>query len=313
MSKHNRKNKNERWFGDNYFQSADFNQRTFIKNLKWLESLALNRFRWVGLPDTCDARFLEQLLLRYGFATIAHPKEAPDVWYSIQAVNQSKLNVYGLPSEWLAQGFNGETRFEVDSSNGVLVYNSQSRVCPWNYLELFARNLTHYEMTERINLMHQQRPFVLVAPQEKKLELTNIFKQIAGGEPAILGDETFGSIAERVTSIDTKVPFICNELNIAKRNVINEAMEYLGIPHLAFEKGERMIEDEARADSAATETALLDCLNSRRIAAQELSKLLDSEVNVYFNTDFESYNFNYINNIEAQAQDGLLLGGANNE
>ena len=35
------------------------------------------------------------------------------------------------------------------------------------------------------------------------------------------------------------------------------------------------------------------------------------DLQVYFNDDWESYNFNYLNNIEAQAQDDLIGGAAN--
>jgi hypothetical protein len=35
---------------------------------------------------------------------------------------------------------------------------------------------------------------------------------------------------------------------------------------------------------------------------------------VYFNDDWESYNYNYLNNIEAQAQDGTVMeAGADDE
>ena len=87
---------------------------------------------------------------------------------------------------------------------------------------------------------------------------------------------------------------------------------FLGIPHLAFEKGERMIEDEARANSAATNIMLLDCLQARRDFCKKANDRFGLNLSVYFNDDWESYNFNYINNIESIAQDGLI-GGAENE
>ena len=75
---------------------------------------------------------------------------------------------------------------------------------------------------------------------------------------------------------------------------------------MAFEKGERMIEDEARANTAPTNVMLLDCLQARRQFCDVVNKRFDLDISVYFNDDIESYNFNYINNIESQAQDGLI-------
>lgn len=303
MSRRNRKPKNAGWYSDRYFQSGDYNQRVFIKYLMWLESLAINRWRWVGLPDSCDARYLEQALIQTGMATIAHDKNAPDVWLSLKATVGSDLNMYGIPTRWRALGENG-TQFDVTGDNGVLVYDTQTRVNCWNYLTLFARKLTHYERTEDINLMHQQTPFALVAPREKRMEIVNIFKQLSGGEPAILGDESFGELVDNIKAIKTDVPFIAEELNIARRNVINDALMFLGIPHLAFEKGERMIEDEARANTAPTEISLMDGLTARRAAADYLNERFGMDIQVYFNTDWESYNYNYLHNIEAVTQDG---------
>lgn len=269
----------------------------------------MNRFRWVGLPDTCDARYLEFCLHRNGLATIAHVQgDISPVFYSLMAMPNGEYNMYGLPVRWRAVGFDGLTDFEVTDENGAMCFYSYSRFSPWNALELYARKMAHYERTEDVNLTQQMKPFIGIAPQEKKLELVNLLKQVQGGEPAILGDTGLLDLARNVTVIDTKVPLITEELARSYQNVLNQALLYLGIPHLAFEKGERMIEDEARANTAPTNIMLLDCLQARRQFCNELNKRFGMNVNVYFNEDLESYNFNYTNNIEQQAQDGLIGG-----
>ena len=68
-----------------------------------------------------------------------------------------------------------------------------------------------------------------------------------------------------------------------------------------------MIEHEVTANTAPTNIMLLDCLNARRQAARELNRRFGLNIEVYFNDDFESYNFNYENNIEALAQDKVIL------
>ena len=293
-----------------YWESAAFNQRNLGKNLSILLSLAMNRFRWEGLPDTCDGRFLELTLHRTGIATICHERTMPDLWQTLIANPYGEFNAYGIPVKWKASAYN-QTLYDVDSSNGELVYYSYSRSNPWNALEIYARKLAHYERTEDVNLFHQHKPMVLVAPQEQKLELENLLKNISGNEPVVLGDRNFANMAENITKIDTQVPLIVEDLARAKQNVLNDALMFLGIPHLAFEKGERMIEDEARANTAPTNIMLLDCLQARRQAAESLNRRFGLNISVYFNDDFESYNFNYLNNIESQAQDGLLTGGDN--
>ena len=309
MASKNRRKK-DGFFTDRFWQSANYNQRSYAKNLDMLLSLAINRFRWVNLPDTCDARYLERILHRNGIATLAHPINedgSTNVYLTLQAMPNGEFNMYGLPTRWRAVGYDGLTDFPVDNENGVLCYYSYSRISPWNALEMHARKLTHYERTEDVNLSQQMTPFIGIAPKEKQLELINLLKQVEGGEPAILGDESLGRMVEQVKTLDIGVPLITEELARSWQNELNRALLYLGIPHLAFEKGERMIEDEARANTAPTNIMLLDCLQARRDFCDKVNEKFGLDIQVYFNEDIESYNFNYTNNIEQMAQDKFII------
>lgn len=302
-----RREKRQAFYGDHYWQSADYNFRATNKNLDMLLSLAVNRFRWVNLPETCDARYLEKILHRNGIATLSHKADDVEpVFTTLQAMPTGTYNMYGLPTAWRAVGFDGLTDYEVTDANGELCYYSYARVSPWNALEMYARKMAHYERTEDVNLTQQMKPFIGIAPQEKRLELVNILKQVEGGEPAILGDDGLSRIVDNIKVLDLKVPLITEELARSYQNVLNQALLYLGIPHLAFEKGERMIEDEARANTAPTNIMLLDCLDARREFCNKVNRKFDLNVEVYFNEDLESYNFNYLNNIEQKAQDGFM-------
>ena len=307
MGSKNRRKKQQFW-GDRFWESANYNYRAYTKNLDLLLSLAINRFRWEGLPDTCDVRFLEKTLHRNGIATLSYDANQPTrIFTTLNAMPNGEYNMYGLPVAWRAVGYDGLTDYPVTDENGVLCYYSYARVSPWNALEIYARKMAHYERTEDVNLTQQMRPFIGIAPQEKRMELVNLLKQVEGGEPAILGDESLGRMVDQIKTIDIGVPLITEELARSHQNVLNQALLYLGIPHLAFEKGERMIEDEARANTAPTNIMLLDCLQARREFCDKVNTKFGLDVHVYFNEDLESYNFNYTNNIEQMAQDKVIL------
>lgn len=310
-----KKNRNRTPFhSDGFWQSANYNARSWDKYMSMLVAFMLNRFKWEGLPETCDARFLEWALLRYGTATICR-MDGESPWQTLIALPEARFNAYGIPVKWRAMGYlndagEGETQYNVTPVNGELVYYSQSRLQPWSAIEMFARKLAHYDRTEDINLSHQHKPWVFIAPQEKKLELTNLLKQVDGGEPAVMGDRSFGEMVDSVKAIDTGVPLIVEDLARGKQNVWNEFFMFAGIPHLAFEKGERMIEDEARANSAPTQISLLNCIEARRAACEAVNRRFGLNVQVYFNEDLISLNHNYTGNLEAMAQDGLIGGEA---
>lgn len=308
MSSKNRRKRKGDFYSDRFWESENYNFRTYNKNLDMLLSLAINRFRWEGLPDTCDARYLEKVLHRNGIATLSFKRDEPmRIYTTLQAMPNGEYNMYGLPVRWRAVGYDGLTDYEVDYTNGELCFYGYSRISPWNALEIYARKLTHYERTEDVNLSQQMTPFIGIAPQEKRLELVNLLKQVQGGEPAILGDEGLQKLVENVKTLDIGVDLITEELARSWQNELNRALLWLGIPHLAFEKGERMIEDEARANTAPTDIMLLDCLQARREFCKKVNAKFGLDVAVYFNQDLESYNYNYSNNLEQMAQDKLIL------
>lgn len=285
-----------------YWQTEKYNQLCLQVNIDMLLAIAVNRFRWEGLPSTCDPRYLEIQLHRSGIATICHDADTPDVWQTLMAAPQGKWNDYGIPTEWRARGYN-DTDYKVTPATGELVYYSQTRLNPWSAIMQYAVKLTHIQRTSDVNLMHQQHPWVMLMPREKQMELTNIFKQISGYEPAILGDSANKALLElnegNCFTLDLKVPFLGKELTEQYQNVLNQYLLFMGVPHIMFEKSERMITEEATAGNSTTNILLKNCLDARRWACKQLRELAPSvfgDLQVYLNDDWESYNYNYLNN-----------------
>lgn len=285
-----------------YWQTEEYNQLCLQVNIDMLLAIAVNRFRWEGLPPTCDPRYLEIQLHRSGIATICHDANTPDVWQTLMAAPQGEWNDYGIPTEWRARGYN-DTDYKVTPATGELVYYSQTRLNPWGAIMQYAVKLTHIQRTSDVNLMHQQHPWVMLMPREKQMELTNIFKQISGYEPAILGDSANKALLElnegNCFTLDLKVPFLGKELTEQYQNVLNQYLLFMGVPHIMFEKSERMITEEATAGNSTTNILLKNCLDARRWACKQLRELAPSvfgDLQVYLNDDWESYNYNYLNN-----------------
>lgn len=285
-----------------YWQTEEYNQLCLQVNIDMLLAIAVNRFRWEGLPPTCDPRYLEIQLHRSGIATICHDADTPDVWQTLMAAPQGEWNDYGIPTEWRARGYN-DTDYKVTPATGELVYYSQTRLNPWSAIMQYAVKLTHIQRTSDVNLMHQQHPWVMLMPREKQMELINIFKQISGYEPAILGDSANKALLElnegNCFTLDLKVPYLGKELTEQYQNVLNQYLLFMGVPHIMFEKSERMITEEATAGNSTTNILLKNCLDARRWACKQLRELAPSvfgDLQVYLNDDWESYNYNYLNN-----------------
>lgn len=299
-----------------YWQTDDYNALCYKVNVDLLLAIAVNRFRWVGLPKTCDPRYLEVQLHRSGIATICHAKDTPNIWQTLMAAPDGRFNDYGIPTEWRARGYN-DTDYRVTPVTGELVYYSQTRLNPWGAIQQYAVKLTHIQRTTDVNLMHQQHPWVILMPNEKRQELLNLMKQIMGYEPAILGDSNNKALLDlnegNCFTLDLKVPYLGKELTEQYQNTLNQYLLFMGVPHIMFEKSERMITEEATQGNATTNILLKNCLDARRWACErlrELDPIAFADTNVYLNDDWESYNYNYLNNRALLDENNAERGGA---
>jgi hypothetical protein len=262
--------------------------------------MAMSRFRWLNLPPTCDERYLEWVLCLEGVATIAFPKKQRGTFYTTQAVQQGVLNIYQNPTKWISYGNNG-WRFNCDNSNGVIVYDNISRFPIMEGIELYANELTHIRMTKQINRMHKQTPWILKGPQEKRQDMVNMFKQVAGGEPAILGTDGMDAIQYEVMTAN--VEYLGHDLSEDEEATWKQIYTMLGLANVPF-KAERQTEDEIMAQKSPTNLILLASLEERRRAARKLNKrfgnYLEKPIQVVLRADNESENWNFEHNIQSQ-------------
>ena len=285
------------WGNDTYWASAAYNTRLFQMYRQQIIELAMSRFRWVNMPATIDPRYLEWTLLTQGVATIAYPRTQKGTFYSTQVAYAAPPNVYDNPTRWVSVGNNG-WRFNASPRTGVLVWDNQFRVPIIDWFDIWAREHVDIMRTMQMNRMHQKIPYVFKGPQEKRLDMVNLYKQVAGGEPAVLA--TNGIEAIDMDVLKTDVPYLGAELYTALENQWNEIYMGLGIPNLPF-KQERQIEDEVKSQTAPSSLMALNPLDARRTALEYLKRrfpdYIDADAEVVWNQDNRSDNFNYLNNL----------------
>ena len=306
MSRRGGKKRNERnqYVNWEYWQSAAINQRTYMYYVDVITKMALTRFRWINLPPTCDERYLEFTLVTQGMASIAFPRKMRGTFLSLQCAQQGQPNMYDRPNKWMAIGQNG-TKYACSRQTGVVVFDNQTRYPLMNGIQLYANELTHLRITRRMNRLHQQIPFILKGPQEKQQDMVNMYKQVAGGEPAILMADDNQMI--QYEALTTGVQFIGEELAVDEQNIWNRIYTMLGIPNTTM-KQERQTEDEIKAQESPSELVLESSLMERRNAAHELNDrfgvYLKAPIEVIRRTDNESTNWNYTHNIKSIMEAG---------
>lgn len=291
--------------GRMYWQGADLNQRWAQFFRSQLLQIALARFRWVGLPDTCDQRYLELAILTNEVGTIAYNASAPEGsqrFYSLKCT-PAGIDMYGCPTTWRCIGDNG-TNFGASPLSGVVVYDNLLRSCTVNQIDLMARDLADIVRTKQVNRQHAKQPVVLVGDQAYRQQMLNVYKQIAGNEPAIIA--TRGMQHIQIDAVKTGADYIGDKLNEDFRETLNVALTMLGVSNLPF-KAERQTADEVQDYEEPTELLSLSPLKARRQACDQFNERFAGriiggvevgEIRCVWGRDLESRVYNFVNDVE---------------
>ena len=292
-----------------YWQSQIIERDASIMYEDWMWSIAMGRFRWEGLPDTCNERFLEWELLTNGIAAIS--RDDAGIWWSLRAVMQGAPNAYDNPRAWRCQGISGTPNFDSDWSRGAIVYDNLLRV-PLGYkLNYLAKRLALCDRTVDINLQQQHHPLILAVDQSLQSDAESIYRQYSNGEPAILGTKRLREIAESISTIDTNAPFIADKVQTVYANIWTQAYTMLVFDSIT-EKSDRMIEPEVESMTMPSQVMRYNPLKARREAAEKLNKRFGLNVQVFWAHDWETGVYTYLHDLEGRAEndEGLINGGA---
>lgn len=296
-----------RWNVDRYWQTAAYNENLRGMLFDDIMQLALSRFKWVDLPETCDEWYLEWCLVHDGCATIAQPASHPGTFLSLAAVTQDAPNMYSRPKRWRALGATGRTNFDVSPANGVYVYDNKTRYPLVNKISMWSRELSDIIRVKQINRYHMRMPVIMTGASERTFDMQNIVKQMGQGEPVIIGTDGLDSIDVKVWNTD--IDFIGDQLQAEYENTWNNIYRMLGIRNLPF-KSERRIEDEVLSDRKPSELSALASLECRRDAVEKLNRRFGLDVKVVLNSDLQSQNYDTLHSLDqymrtfADASDG---------
>ena len=115
--------------------------------------------------------------------------------------------------------------------------------------------------------------------------MENLFNQIDANKPAIFGDkDTMSNLKEAVKVLPTNPPYIADKLLDYKKQIFNEALEFLGINYLS-EKKERLISNEVNSNNELINLNLQSYLVPRQKAAEQFNRLFGTNVEVKVRSD----------------------------
>lgn len=263
------------------------NNATYLDYLDRLRLLSTSIFSWKNLDEVAGfgaERFLEQSLYERGRACFV--KDPNYGFMVLHADPSSKLNFYKLPVKIRATsiGYNKEYKFD----DVVYIMNNVMTIPTFNTINLIAYRLYETERTIDVNLNAQKTPVLIEGDTKTVLTLKQIYEQYQGNTPFIFGRKSF-DIQNKLSALKTEAPYVIDKLTQHKKDLMTEALNYLGIDNFFSDKKERLITAEAEGTETLTNFYLNCFYKTRQEAVDEINKkfLSDSDKKIELSVNRE--------------------------
>ena len=233
-------------------------------------------FEWVNLPDSMNARFLEQCLYYQGQASLLYDKDYG--YLNTMASDGGYINIYGLPTEIMCYSYRFNQRRslyttdvgEEKDKECILVLNNYDRV-PTSYtISLFAYRLAEAQRTADVNIKAQRTPILITTDQKQYFTLKKMYEEYDGNTPAIFADKNLIT-PDALKAMKTDAPMIVKDIMDYKREIWNEFLTFMGISNLS-EKRERMISNEIDSNNELVNLNLQALLTPRKEACRQFNE-----------------------------------------
>ena len=277
MANKNR-NRNKR-FNSSYAAHSDMGAY-YYKWLSYIERLAMSRFQWNNLPESCSERYLERTLMMMGQAVFFEYVDG--LIMATKTAVQGPFTVYHDPTKLVSIGDNG-WYYEIPEDQGVMVYDTLLRRSQYPILLGFASELAELDGIRRTNRIQQRAQVVLTAPESRQADLERMLKDLSTNE--WVGMTVDSGISESVEAIKLGIEYKQKDFQEEETNIINKIYSFLGIEHLPYEKSERLVTSEAAIATDAISRIREDALLARQFAADEINKMYGTDISVEWRTN----------------------------
>lgn len=305
---------------DPYLSAVVTNDLTYNFYFNALSQIALSMFEWENLPDSMNGEWLEWCLFSTGSAALLYDPEIGFV--NTQAAIRGNVNLYGRPTR--IECFSYDYRKERKVYNGldvprkrdeeaILVENQIQRTATMPHLTLFAMRLAECMRSEDVNIKNQKTPMAILTDDKQELSVKNAYQQIDGNTPVIIGDKN-NSILENFKTLNTEAPFIADKLQLYRRKIFAEALEWLGVNCIVDNKKERLITGESDANNEVINLNLQAFLAPRQRACRYFNKKYGFEgTNQAISVKVRSDLYNIIKTNESVVSEFVSNPGTDNE
>lgn len=266
--------------------SLEYEKRIEIMLTTKLIELCANRFKWVGLPDEIDERFLELTLFHQGLA-VFYWSDNYDKFFALRG-SGGGLDLYNNPTSFHVVRKNAaQIPPTISAKKAVPIWANYLRTGELETVQIYARRLARLDRTIEINTDNARQPRIVAASQDSQLSVENLNNQLESGVPVIKVRNNVDPAAI-FSVLDMGVDHdMFDKLGIMRNRVWNECMTLLGIENSNQDKKERQLVDEINANDDQVNYMRAVNLNARQAAAEAINKMFNLSVSVDYDRDIE--------------------------
>lgn len=213
-------------------------------------------FTFDGIPDTIDENMLREVFISYTPLCIFDSQTQGILCLPTSFSGQ---DVYYRPTQFTisnpAVNYRGElywSEYSPDTASGVLIYINRDRAYFDNlHLTLlrYAEKLAQIDRSNNVNLMNSAVAMVFRASSDAELKsFQEMYDAITRGKPAVFQRKGRYDDGEWAIFNNVRNTFIVPDLLQARRTIVNEFLNHIGINTANTDKRERLNSDEVHAN-----------------------------------------------------------------
>lgn len=283
------------------------NINSYIKYRNQLMELGMSMIAWDfdKIPEE-QRTFLNDRQIEYHEyykgATVFFKDEELDEYLCLPVMLSGPYDLDDMPKKRMAYSKNTNYKKELDESNSVIIYNNYLRIPSCYTVDHYADMLSDLEESIRVNCKAQKTPVAILCNENERLTMQNLYEQFDGNYPFIFGQKELN--VKDIKSINTGAPFVADKLYQIKMQIWNEALTYLGISNISYQKKERLVSDEVIRNMGGTIASRYTRLEIRREACEKIKKIFGIEVSVDYREDFRQTDDENMIGAESEGDEG---------
>lgn len=259
-------------------ESLYLNNSSYDFYLMKLREIGISSISYENLPSTVDERYIERGL--FDKASMLYFNDDIIGNLCLNYTPGSLFNVYGEPN--LRRAYSNYNHYSnlMKANNSVIIWNNYERIPSLNILEMYARKLWVLDRITMVNSNAQKTPILIKCGEKERLTMKNMYKEWDGMAPVIYASN---DLAGEIGVLKTDAPWVADKIYELKEKYWSEALTYLGIVNVAYEKAERVQMTEVERQLGGVFAFRASRMRAREVAVAKINKMFGTNIKVKFN------------------------------